>query len=36
MPGPSGSLVRDGLYVSILAESEKLILDAARALEPMG
>jgi hypothetical protein len=35
MPGPSGYLIRDGLYVTILADSDKLILDAARALEPM-
>ena len=35
VPGGSGYLVRDGLYVTISAENEKTILDAARALEPM-
>ena len=35
MFGTSGYLIRDGLYVTILADSEQLILDAARALEPM-
>ena len=35
VPGGSGFLVRDGLYVTIRAASEKMILDAARALRPM-
>jgi hypothetical protein len=35
LPGNSGYLVRDGLYVTLRAESEELILDAARALRPM-
>ena len=34
MPG-SGYLVRNGVYISIRAEHEKLVLDAARALQPM-
>ena len=35
MPGSAGYLVRDGVYISIRAASEKLVLDAARALRPM-
>jgi hypothetical protein len=35
MPGPSGYLVRDGVYISILAQNDELILSAARALRPM-
>ena len=35
MPGFSGSLMRDGVHVTILASNEKLIMDAARALRPM-
>jgi hypothetical protein len=35
MSGPSGFLIRDGVRVTILAETEELILDAARALRPM-
>jgi hypothetical protein len=35
MPGPSGFLIHDGLRVTIISESEELILDAARALQPM-
>jgi hypothetical protein len=35
LPGNSGYLVREGLYVTIRAQSEKLMLDAARALRPM-
>jgi hypothetical protein len=35
VPGNSGYLVRDSLYVTIRAESEKMILEAARALRPM-
>lgn len=35
MPGQSGFLVRGGVYITIMATSEKLILDAARALRPM-
>jgi hypothetical protein len=34
-PGPSGYLIREGVYVTIQAGSEELILDAARALRPM-
>ena len=34
-PGPSGYLIRDGVYVTIQAGSEEQILDAARALRPM-
>jgi hypothetical protein len=35
MPGPAGYLLRDGVFVTILAGSDELILDAARALRPM-
>jgi hypothetical protein len=35
LPGRSGSFVRDGLYITILATTDELILDAARALRPM-
>jgi len=35
MPGRSGYLVRDGVYVSIRAATDELILDAAGALRPM-
>ena len=35
LPGSSGSFVRDGLYITILATTDELILDAARALRPM-
>jgi hypothetical protein len=35
MPGASGSLIRDGVYVTIVATNEKLVLGAARVLEPM-
>jgi hypothetical protein len=35
MPGGSGYLVRDGVYISIRAAKEKDILDAASALRPM-
>ena len=35
MSGPSGHLVRNGVYISIRAASEKDVLDAARALRPM-
>jgi hypothetical protein len=35
VPGNSGYLIREGLYVSIRAESERMILDAARALRTM-
>ena len=34
MPG-SGYLVRNGVYISIRAEHENLVLDAAQALQPM-
>ncbi|MDQ3992534.1 MAG: hypothetical protein M3229_02635, partial [Actinomycetota bacterium] len=33
--GGSGFLRRDGLFVSIQASTEELVLSAARALEPM-
>jgi hypothetical protein len=33
--GQTGHLVRDGLYVTILASSDDQILEAARALRPM-
>ena len=36
IPGVSGYLIRDGVYITIRASSDKLILDAARALRPMG
>jgi hypothetical protein len=35
IPGVSGYLIRDGVYITIRASSDKLILDAARALTPM-
>jgi hypothetical protein len=35
MPGISGYFVRDGVYITIRSENDKLILDAARALTPM-
>ena len=35
MAGVSGYLVRDGVYITIRAANDKLILDAARALRPM-
>ena len=35
MAGRSGYLVRHGVYISIMAASDDLILDAARALRPM-
>jgi hypothetical protein len=35
VPGASGYLVRDGLYVTIQAADEQAILDAVRALRPM-
>jgi hypothetical protein len=35
MSGVSGYFVRDGVYITIRASSDQLILDAARALRPM-
>ena len=35
MPGISGYLVRDGVYITIVAAGHEQILDAARALRPM-
>ena len=35
MAGVSGYLLRDGVYITIRAANDKLILDAARALQPM-
>jgi hypothetical protein len=35
LPGGSGYLVRDGIYVTISAENEKTILGAAHSLRPM-
>jgi hypothetical protein len=33
--GPSGFLVRDGVYVTVVASTPKLALEAARALHPI-
>ena len=35
MPGSSGYLVRDGVYISIRAANEKDVLAAAGALQPV-
>jgi hypothetical protein len=36
MPGSSGFLVRDGVYISIRAPKDELVIEAAKALRPMG
>lgn len=34
--GPTGFLVRQGVYVTVTASTSKLVLEAARALRPIG